>query len=227
MAVKFYLDKRLSKQGEAPIRCSITIQGQRCLTTTGHSIAPKCWDNDSQKVQLTYSGKPVVNAKGVKAKVINAYLKRIDSYFSDLETELLNSGATAGDIKSIFKTEFGKTCRNNVDEEPEGFYGYFDEFTKEMGKQNDWTPATHEKFHALKNHIQDFSEDVSFETLKAICEAVSIPVIAIGGITKENIQELAGSGICGIAVISAIFAQNDIRAAADDLRTATLTMVEA
>lgn len=87
MAVKFYLDKRLSKQGEAPIRCSITIQGQRCLTTTGHSIVPKCWDNDSQKVQLTYSGKPVVNAKGVKAKVINAYLKRIDSYFSDLENE--------------------------------------------------------------------------------------------------------------------------------------------
>ena len=74
---------------------------------------------------------------------------------------------------------------------------------------------------------KDDAEDVSFETLKAICEAVSIPVIAIGGITKENIQELAGSGICGIAVISAIFAQNDIRAAADDLRTATLTMVEA
>ena len=74
---------------------------------------------------------------------------------------------------------------------------------------------------------KDDAEDVSFETLKAICEAVSIPVIAIGGITKDNIQELAGSGICGIAVISAIFAQNDIRAAADDLRTATLTMVEA
>lgn len=164
MAVKFYLDKRLSKQGEAPIRCSIAIQGQRCLTTTGHSIAPKCWDNDTQKVQLSNAGKPVVNAKGVKAKVINAYLKRIDSYFSDLETELLNSGASVGDIKSIFKTEFGKVSRNIIDEEPEGFYSCFDEFTKEMGKQNDWTPATHEKFHALKNHIQDFSEDVSFES---------------------------------------------------------------
>ena len=165
MAVKFYLDKRLSKQGEAPIRCSIMIQGQRCLTTTGHSIAPICWDSDTQKVQLTNAGKPVVNAKGVKAKVINAYLKRIDSYFSDLENELINTGKSVGDIKSIFKTEFGKAGRNIiVDEAPSGFYVYYDEFTTEMGKQNDWTPATHEKFHALKKHIQDYSDNVSFET---------------------------------------------------------------
>ena len=74
---------------------------------------------------------------------------------------------------------------------------------------------------------KDDAEDVSFETLKAICEAVSIPVIAIGGITKENVQELAGSGICGIAVISAIYARKDIQAAAADLRTAVLRMLDA
>lgn len=62
------------------------------------------------------------------------------------------------------------------------------------------------------------AEAVSFETLKAICRAVRIPVVAIGGITKENIRDLAGSGISGISVISAIFAQPDIRAASADLR---------
>ena len=56
---------------------------------------------------------------------------------------------------------------------------------------------------------KDDADDVSHETLKAICEAVQIPVIAIGGISKNNVMELAGSGICGIAVISAIFAQSD------------------
>ena len=50
------------------------------------------------------------------------------------------------------------------------------------------------------------AEDVSHETLTAICNAVKIPVIAIGGITRDNVTELSGSGICGIAVISAIFA---------------------
>ncbi|MBQ5534538.1 MAG: thiamine phosphate synthase [Lachnospiraceae bacterium] len=67
---------------------------------------------------------------------------------------------------------------------------------------------------------KDDAVDVSHETLKAICEAVSIPVIAIGGISKKNIHELSGSGICGVAVISAIYAAGDIKKAAQELRTA-------
>ena len=69
--------------------------------------------------------------------------------------------------------------------------------------------------------------EVSHDTLKAICEAVKIPVIAIGGISKENILELSGSGICGIAVISAIFAKDDIEEAARELRGLTEKMVTA
>ncbi|MBR4411873.1 MAG: thiamine phosphate synthase, partial [Firmicutes bacterium] len=61
---------------------------------------------------------------------------------------------------------------------------------------------------------KDDADDVSHDTLQEICEAVDIPVIAIGGITRENIQQLAGRGLAGIAVISAIFAQPDIEAAA-------------
>ena len=62
------------------------------------------------------------------------------------------------------------------------------------------------------------AKDVSFDTLKEICSAVRIPVVAIGGISKDNILRLSGSGICGVAVISAIFAQPDIEAAARELR---------
>ena len=67
--------------------------------------------------------------------------------------------------------------------------------------------------------------EVPHETLKAICEAVSIPVIAIGGISKQNVMQLAGNGICGIAVISALFAQPDIEAAAKELKALTAEMV--
>ena len=67
---------------------------------------------------------------------------------------------------------------------------------------------------------KDDAVDVSHETLREICEAVSIPVIAIGGISKKNIHELSGSGICGVAVISAIYAADDIKKAAQELRTA-------
>jgi len=65
------------------------------------------------------------------------------------------------------------------------------------------------------------ADDVSRETLKAICEAVSIPVVAIGGIGKHNVPLLSGSGICGIAVISAIFAADDITSATAELKALT------
>ena len=63
--------------------------------------------------------------------------------------------------------------------------------------------------------------EVSHETVRAITEAVDIPVIAIGGITKDNVSELSGTGICGITVISAIFAQEDIEGAARVLKERT------
>ena len=68
--------------------------------------------------------------------------------------------------------------------------------------------------------------EVEHETVRAICEAVDIPVIAIGGISKDNVSELAGSGLCGIAVISAIFAQKDIESTTRELRALTKQMVE-
>ena len=72
---------------------------------------------------------------------------------------------------------------------------------------------------------KDDADEVSFETLKEICDAVSIPVVAIGGITYENTLELKGSGICGIAVISAIYAQSDIKAASEQLKAVTQQMI--
>ena len=71
------------------------------------------------------------------------------------------------------------------------------------------------------------ADEVSFETLKAICETVKIPVIAIGGISSDNVMLLTGSGICGIAVVSALFAQPDIELATAELKELTERMVTA
>lgn len=67
--------------------------------------------------------------------------------------------------------------------------------------------------------------EVGKEVLKEICEAVSIPVVAIGGVGAHNVEGLAGSGISGIAVISALFAQPDIEQATKDLRSRTEQML--
>ena len=70
------------------------------------------------------------------------------------------------------------------------------------------------------------ADDVSYETLKAICEAVSIPVVAIGGIGTGNISQLTGSGICGVAVISAIFAADNIEKSTAELKILTKQVVQ-
>jgi len=68
---------------------------------------------------------------------------------------------------------------------------------------------------------------VSHKTLTAICNAVSIPIVAIGGIYSHNISELSGTGIDGVAVISAIFAQPDIKSATQELLKLSKKMVAA
>lgn len=61
------------------------------------------------------------------------------------------------------------------------------------------------------------ANNVSIETLKQICKTVKIPVVAIGGISKDNVHELRGTGIAGISVVSAIFAQDNIKYATTEL----------
>lgn len=60
--------------------------------------------------------------------------------------------------------------------------------------------------------------DVTFEELKVICKAVEIPVVAIGGISNHNVMELEGTGIDGVAVVSAIFAAEDIQKATKEMK---------
>ena len=68
---------------------------------------------------------------------------------------------------------------------------------------------------------------VSFETVQAICQAVSIPVVAIGGIQRSNLMALAGSGVDGVALVSAIFAAPDVELACRELRALSEAMVRA
>ena len=62
------------------------------------------------------------------------------------------------------------------------------------------------------------AKPISKETIRAICAAVDIPVVAIGGITRGNLPQLKGLGLAGAAVVSALFAQPDVKAAAQELR---------
>ena len=59
---------------------------------------------------------------------------------------------------------------------------------------------------------------MTLDTLRSICAAVDIPVVAIGGVNKGNISLLAGTGVSGAAVVSGIFAAQDIERECRELR---------
>lgn len=61
------------------------------------------------------------------------------------------------------------------------------------------------------------AKPITRETIRAVTAAVAIPAVAIGGITRENLLELSGCGLAGVAVVSALFGQPDVKAAAKEL----------
>ena len=60
---------------------------------------------------------------------------------------------------------------------------------------------------------------ITTQQLREICSSVAIPCVAIGGISRENLPTLAGGGMAGFALVSAIFSQPDIAAACRDLKS--------
>ena len=70
-------------------------------------------------------------------------------------------------------------------------------------------------------------EQMTNETLRAICDAVDVPVVAIGGINRGNLLKLSGSGVDGVALVSAIFSAEDIEDTCRKLRLLAEGMVRA
>lgn len=70
-------------------------------------------------------------------------------------------------------------------------------------------------------------DQMTNETLRAICDAVDVPVVAIGGINRGNLLKLSGSGVDGVALVSAIFSAEDIEDTCRKLRLLAEGMVRA
>ena len=66
---------------------------------------------------------------------------------------------------------------------------------------------------------------LTMEALKDICDAVDVPVVAIGGLGKHNIMKLAGTGVDGVALVSAIFSADDIESECKELRRLSEEMI--
>lgn len=165
MAVNFYLETRTDKQGNAPIRVSLSILGARFITSTGCKVIPSKWDSSRQQVK-----RGCANSQGVAAAVINAQLLRISEHFTAFENQCLISERKldANALRDEYVRNFGKVSSIHLEKESKSFFDSWNIFLDEVGAQNQWTIGTRKKFDALKNHLlawksaicfEDFSED--------------------------------------------------------------------
>lgn len=167
MAVRFFLDKsKVDKNGDCPIRVSISIGGERLMTTTGLSISPDKWtgnkpEKKNQTPQRVIQG--CSNSKGVSYSTINAQLKNIDAYFGDLEDDFKRRKIETVDIREQWAEKFGKRKNKKAEKGNPGFFDHLKEYTNAQSQQKGWSNSMHEKYQALANHIKAWNPKVTFE----------------------------------------------------------------
>ena len=146
-----------------PIRMRVNFASKRIEFTTGYRIDSAKWDADKQRVKNGCSNKLKQSASEINASLLEYYTE-IQSIFKRFEVE--DVMPTPEQIKEAFNA-----LHKPVSEEPKpkkealpcDFFQVFDDFVEDCGRQSNWTDSTFEKFAAVKNHLTNFREGLTFE----------------------------------------------------------------
>ena len=146
-----------------PIRMRVNFASKRIEFTTGYRIDATKWDADKQRVKNGCSNKLKQSASEINASLLEYYTE-IQSIFKRFEVE--DVMPTPEQIKEAFNA-----LHKPVSEEPKpkkealpcDFFQVFDDFVEDCGRQSNWMDSTFEKFAAVKNHLTNFREGLTFE----------------------------------------------------------------
>ena len=145
-----------------PIRMRVNFASKRIEFTTGYRIDAAKWDSDKQRVRNGCTNKLKQSASEINASLLGYYTE-VQEIFKKFEVEEIMP--TPEQIKEAFNA-----LRKPIEEEvklrkstPNAFYKVFDEFVRDCGRQNDWTDSTYEKFAAVKNHLMNFRDGLTFD----------------------------------------------------------------
>ena len=145
-----------------PIRMRVNFASKRIEFTTGYRIDAAKWDTDKQRVRNGCTNKLKQSASEINASLLGYYTE-VQEIFKKFEVEEIMP--TPEQIKEAFNA-----LHKPIEEEikprkstPNAFYKVFDEFVRDCGQQNDWTDSTYEKFAAVKNHLMNFRDGLTFD----------------------------------------------------------------
>ena len=144
-----------------PIRMRVNFASKRIEFTTGYRIDAAKWDTDKQRVRNGCTNKLKQSASEINASLLGYYTE-VQEIFKKFEVEEIIP--TPEQIKEAFNAlhkpiEEIKQRKST----PNAFYKAFDEFVRDCGRQNDWTDSTYEKFAAVKNHLMNFRDGLTFD----------------------------------------------------------------
>ena len=144
-----------------PIRMRVNFASKRIEFTTGYRIDAAKWDSDKQRVRNGCTNKLKQSASEINASLLGYYTE-VQEIFKKFEVEDIMP--TPEQIKEAFNAlhkpiEEVKQRKST----PNAFYKAFDEFVRDCGRQNDWTDSTYEKFAAVKNHLMNFRDGLTFD----------------------------------------------------------------
>ena len=144
-----------------PIRMRVNFASKRIEFTTGYRIDAAKWDTDKQRVRNGCTNKLKQSASEINASLLGYYTE-VQEIFKKFEVEEIMP--TPEQIKEAFNAlhkpiEEVKQRKST----PNAFYKAFDEFVRDCGRQNDWTDSTYEKFAAVKNHLMNFRNGLTFD----------------------------------------------------------------
>ena len=144
-----------------PIRMRVNFASKRIEFTTGYRIDAAKWDTDKQRVRNGCTNKLKQSASEINASLLGYYTE-VQEIFKKFEVEEIMP--TPEQIKEAFN-ELHKPIEevNPRKSTPNAFYKVFDEFVRDCGRQNDWTDSTYEKFAAVKNHLMNFRDGLTFD----------------------------------------------------------------
>lgn len=144
-----------------PIRMRVNFASKRIEFTTGYRIDAAKWDTGKQRVRNGCTNKLKQSASEINASLLGYYTE-VQEIFKKFEVEEIMP--TPEQIKEAFNAlhrpiEEVKPRKST----PNAFYKVFDEFVRDCGRQNDWTDSTYEKFAAVKNHLMNFRDGLTFD----------------------------------------------------------------
>lgn len=155
MPVRFYLDKRHNRFGEAPIRVVWSFNGNRYQTTIGFSVPPEAWDEHACKVTPAAH-----NHKKTATAIINAYISQIEKAVNCMENFALtqNASLTKPIVKKVVSDVLAAGGRYPIERE---------QTWKKMIKERNMTKyRTFQHFRGGKYRLIGFGKDS--ETLKEV-----------------------------------------------------------